>query len=132
MAKKDWDFLRFLWIDDIDKENSKLVVKQIHSLTFGLNCDPFLLGGTIALHMRKYSSLNQGNVSDFLSDLYMDDSISGKQNEEEAFEFYLFCKSVLKEGSFNLPKWLNNSENLGERINDYEINYFGESEKYKI
>ena len=94
-----------------------------------MNCAPFLLGGTIDLHMRKYSSLNQGNVSQFLSDLYMDDNVSGKQNEEEAFEFYLFCKSVSNEGSFNLRKWLANSENLQERINDYEINYFGESEK---
>ena len=81
--------------------------------------------------MRKYSSLNQGNVSQFLSDLYMDDSISGKQNEEEAFEFYLICKSVLKEGSLNLRKWLTNSGNLQERIHDYEINYFGESENIK-
>ena len=55
-----------------------------------------------------------------------------KKNEEEAFEFKLICKSVLKEGSFNLRKCLPNSENLHERINDYETNYFGESEKYKI
>ena len=82
--------------------------------------------------MRKDSSFNQGNVSQFLSDPYMDVSISRKQNEEEAFEFYLFCKFVLREVSFNLPKWLTNSENLQERIDDYEINYFGESEKYKI
>ena len=54
----------------------------------------FLLGGTIDLHMRKYSSLIQGNVSQFSSDLYMDDSISGKQIEEEPFECYIFCKSI--------------------------------------
>ena len=65
IAEKDRDFLRFLWIDDIDKENPKLVVKRFHSLLFGLNCAPFLLGGTIDLHMRKYSSLDQGNVSHF-------------------------------------------------------------------
>ena len=131
IAVKDRDFLMFLQTDDIAKENPKLVVKRFNSLLFGLNCAPFLLG-TNNLHMRKYSSLNQGNVSQFLSDLYMDDSISRKQNEEKDFEFYLFCKSVLKEGSFNLRKWLSNSENLQERINDYEINYFGESEKCKI
>ena len=45
---------------------------------------------------------NQENVSQFLSDLYIDDSISGKQNGGKAFEFCLFCKSVLKEWSFNL------------------------------
>ena len=38
----------------------------------------------------------------------------------------------MKEGSFNLRKCLTNSENLQGRINDYETNYFGESEKYKI
>ena len=62
--------------------------------------------------MRKYSSLIQGNVSQFSSDLYMDDSISGKQNEAEPFECYIFCKSILKEGSFNLRKCLTNSDQL--------------------
>ena len=128
IAEKDRDFLRFLWIDDIDKENPKLVVIPFHSLLFGLNYAPFLLGGTTDIHMRKYSSLNLGNVSQFLSDLYMDDSISGKQNEKEAFEFYLFYKSVLKEERINLRKWLTTSENYQERINDYEVNYFSESE----
>ena len=66
----------------------------------------------------KIFCLNQGNVSQFLSDLYLDDSISGKQNKEEAFEFYLFCKSVLKEGSFNLCKWSTISEDLQEGIDD--------------
>ena len=79
IAEKDRDFLRFLWIDNIDKENPKLVIKRFHSLLFGLNCAPSLLGGTTDLHMRKYSSLNQGNVSQFLCDLYMDDSIRGKK-----------------------------------------------------
>ena len=106
------EFVRFLWIDDIDKKNPKLIVKQFSSLLFDLNCATFILGVTIDLHVKKISSLNQGSVSQFLSDLYMDDNIKGKQNEGEPFEFSLFCKSVLKEGSFNLRKWLTNSENL--------------------
>ena len=68
----------------------------------------------------------------------MDDSISGKQTEEEAFEFYLICKVILREGSFNLRKWLSNSKSLREKIAIYELEHFGKSseinleEKHKI
>ena len=37
-------------------------------------------------------------ILQFLSDLYMDDYMTGKQTEEEAFDFYLVCKSLIKEG----------------------------------
>ena len=59
------DFVRFLWIDDIDKKNPKLIVKQFSSLLFDLNCATFILGVTIDLHVKKISSLNQGSVSQF-------------------------------------------------------------------
>ena len=54
--------------------------------------------------MQKYSYLYSDAILQFLSDLYMDNSITGKQTEDEAFYFYLVCKSLMKEGGFSLRK----------------------------
>ena len=60
------------------------------------------MSATVQNHMQKYSYLYSDVILRFLSDLYMDDSITGKQTEEEVFDFYLVYKSVMKEGGFNL------------------------------
>ena len=66
-------------------------------------------------------------ILQFLSDFYIDNSITGKQTEEEAFDFYLVYKSLMKEGGCNLQKWMSNSKSLREKIAHYESKYFGES-----
>ena len=85
------------------------------------------MSSTVENHMQKYSYLYCDVILQFLSDLCMDDSITGKQTEEEAFDFYFVCKSLMKEGGFNLRKWLSNSKFLQEKIAEYDSKYFGES-----
>ena len=82
---------------------------------------------TVQNHMPKYSYLYSDVILQFLSDLYIDNSITGKQTEKEAFDFYLVCKSLMKKGAFNLRKWVSNSKSLQEKIAEYESKYFGES-----
>ena len=69
-------------------------------------------------------------ILQFLSDLYMDNYITGKETEEEVFDFYLVCKSLMKEGGFNLRKWLSNFKSLLEKIAEYESKYFRESANF--
>ena len=85
------------------------------------------MSGTAQNRMQKYFYLYSDVILQFLSDLYIDDSITGKQTEEGAFDFYLVCKSLMKEGGFNLQEWLSNSKSLQEKIAEYESKYFGES-----
>ena len=59
------------------------------------------MSATVQNHLKKYSYLYSGAILKFLSYLHMDDSITGKQTEEEAFNFYLICKNLMKEGGFN-------------------------------
>ena len=40
---------------------------------------------------------------------YVDDVVSGADNEEEADEFYQRSKEILLDGSFNLRKFVTNS-----------------------
>ena len=77
------------------------------------------MSATVQNHTQKYSYLHSDVILQFLSDLYMGDSITGK--EEEAFDFYLVCKSLMKEAGFNLRK------SIQEKIAEYELKYFGES-----
>ena len=62
----------------------------------------------------------------FLNDLYMDDSISGSNSSEKCFEFYLRMKTILKEGNFNLRKWISSCAEIMEKINSFEEQEFGE------
>ena len=62
------------------------------------------MSATVQSHMQKYSCFYSDVILQFLSDLYTGDFITGKQTEEEAFDFHLVCKSLMKEGGFNLQK----------------------------
>ena len=46
IKETDRNFLRFLWIDDLEKNNPNVVIKRFTSVVFGLNCSPFLMSGT--------------------------------------------------------------------------------------
>ena len=85
------------------------------------------MSATVQYHMQKYSYLCSDVILQLLSDLCMGDSVAGKQTEDKTFHFYLVCKSLMKEGGFNLRKWLPNSKSLLEKIAKYKLKSFGES-----
>ena len=73
----------------------------------------------------------------FMQDLYMDDSVTGAQNIDEAFDYYMFMKTLLIEGGVELRKWRSNSGKLLEAMHEYENLYYGnaseeESDNNKI
>ena len=45
------DFLRFIWFDNVLSENPLLVFPRV---VFGLTCSPFLLNGTLKVHLEKF------------------------------------------------------------------------------
>ena len=47
IAEKDRDFLRFLWVSNIEENEPEVIVKCFTSVVFGLNYLPFLFGATI-------------------------------------------------------------------------------------
>ena len=104
VAVEDRDYLRFLWVDNIDEDNPKIVVLRFCSVVFGVTCSPCLLGGTITHHMEKYASTFWDIIAQFLQDLYMDDEVTGSQTIEEAFQFYFYSKIFMKEGSFSVTE----------------------------
>ena len=119
------NYLRFLWFDNILDVDHHVVIMRFTSVIIGLTCSPFLLMKTIEKHMNQYADIDKEFGTKFLRDLYMDDVISGTQDMECAFDFYLFIKTLMSRGCFELRKWHTNSEKLSLWIQDYEQTYFG-------
>ena len=63
-----------------------------------------------------------------MRDLYVDDNISGSQDIDEGLDFYLFIKTLMLQGSFELRKWHSSSDKLSDYIQEYEKLYFGNTE----
>ena len=124
--EKDRDYLRFLWVDDVTKENPEIVAKRFTSVLFGLKSSPFLLGATLTHHINKYRDINDKFVEMFLRDLYMDDNTTGVNDVETGFQYYLFVKSALLDARFVLRKWYSNSTDLLHRINLHEETHYQE------
>ena len=78
----------------------------------------------VVKHVETYLDINETFASKFLRDFYMDDSITGTQDVNDGFEFYLFVKTLILEGGFEIGKCHSNSPELLERIRDYEKRYF--------
>ena len=52
------DLLRFLWVDDIKSENTKLITLRFSRLVFGLVDSPFVFNATPRHRMEKYREID--------------------------------------------------------------------------
>ena len=81
--------VRFLWYEDIYKENPELVTLRDCRVVFGLPCSPFLWNGTISAHLEQfngYVNLKEF-IWKFIRDLYVDDSSSSFDDVENLIAF---------------------------------------------
>ena len=126
VAKDDRNSLRFLWIDDILKENPEVVTFRFTRVVFGVSSSPFLLNATIRYHLEAHLENHQFIVERLLKSFYVDDVITGASTEDEAFSLYQMAKEILKEGGFNLRKFSTNAVRLQTRIDSCESSGQGE------
>ena len=78
ISPSDRDALRFIWLDDIHKDNPKEVVYRFFRVVFGVTSSPFLLNATIKQHLQKYANGIPELVKVLLNSLYVDDMTSGE------------------------------------------------------
>ena len=112
--------LHFLWVKDIDQTHSEFQVLRFTRVVFGVSSSPFLLNATLKHHIESYRSSHPELVCQLLQSIYVDDMISGAQQEEDAYQLYLGSKEILKGGSFNLRKFVTNNPQLQQKINQNE------------
>ena len=118
--EKDRDVLRFVWVDDVAKEEPELRVFRFTRVVFGVSSSPFLLNATVKYHLERFLDSNEAVVRCLLESTYVDDIISGASSEEEAFELFVQAKEIFHQGGFNLRKFLSNSQTLQARIDAEE------------
>ena len=112
ISSSDRDALRFIWLDDIHKDNPKEVVYRFCRVVFGVTSSPFLLNATIKQHLQKYANGNPELVKALLNSLYADDMTSGESTVERGFDLFVNSRKIMAEGGFNLRKWQSNSPQL--------------------
>ena len=112
ISPSDRDALRFIWLDDIHKDNPKEVVYRFCRVVFGVTSNPFLLNATIKQHLQKYANGNPELVKPLLNSFYVDDMTSGESTVERGFDLFVNSRKIMAEGGFNLRKSQSNSPQL--------------------
>jgi hypothetical protein len=120
IAPEDRNVLRFLWLSDAFHSEPEVVIMRFTRVVFGVSASPFLLNATIKHHLEKYLSSHPDLVTALMQSIYVDDLVCGANSEEEAYVLYADSKEILSHGSFNLRKFVSNSQLLQKRINDQE------------
>ena len=96
------NYLRFLWYNNIFDENS-VKVYRFSRVLFGLTCSPFLLNGTVKIHVKKHVNHETRVILEkFLKDLYVDDTATSFNSIADSSKFYRITSSVMSKGGFNL------------------------------
>ena len=54
MSEKDRNVLRFLWVDDVTKDDPNIIPHRFTRVVFGVSSSPFLLNATINHHLKKH------------------------------------------------------------------------------
>ncbi|XP_046841993.1 uncharacterized protein LOC124436110 [Xenia sp. Carnegie-2017] len=106
--ERDRDSLRFLWVDDVLRNNLNLVVYRFCRVVFGVNSSPFLLNSTLRHHISKYLQCDREFSEKLLKSFYVDDLASGESSTERAYQLYRKANERMNEGGFKLRKWRTN------------------------
>ena len=126
--QRDRDALRFLWVDNVQQKEPKIITLRFTRVVFGVSSSPFLLNATIRHHLEKFSASYPRLVSCISQSLYVDDLVCGASDEESAYELFVTSKRILS-GSFNLRKFTTNSPSLQAVINNAEDSQVGGPEE---
>ena len=121
MIENQLDFLRMVWYENVFAQNPTVKILWFARLVFGLTSSPFILNGTVRIHLQKY--LRDEHIKEIIQkligDLYVDVVTSSLNNQTEGQQFYETVKSCLSSASFELCKC---DEKLQQYFNSKESN----------
>ena len=121
-AEHDKDFLRFLWVDEINSDDPSLVFYRFCRVVFGLCSSLFLLNGTLHYHLRNYFLENPELLKILLKSFHVDDFVSEKDNKPETLDLCLQIRECLAEAGFSLHKWACSDPEIMKLLNEKEVN----------
>jgi len=118
LDEADRDSTRFLWLSDHTDEHSSFVTYRFRVVLFGATSSPFMLNAALTFHLAKYDS----PVSkDLLSNLYVDNVLSGCATEQAALEYYSESRALLGSAGFNLRSWSSNCTRLQALASEQQV-----------
>ena len=107
------DVHRFLW-----ELNEDVRVMRFTRVPFGNRASPFILNATIKFHLRKFE--NTKVIEELLMNLYMDDWLTGADEEDEAAKMVDEGSEIMAQGGWQLAKWESNKNIFDEKENFFD------------
>ena len=103
-------------VENIDNHNL-INIYRFAQLVFGLTCSLFILNAAVKVYVQNYMNSETIRIfTQFLRDLYVDDTATSFNSFSQVFEFYSVCKQVFLKGEFQLRKWESNTVNFQKNI----------------
>lgn len=81
-------------------------------MVVGVNYSPFLAVATVQSHAKKCSEEFPDASREVLSNMYVDDCLSGADDIEATVKLQQFLDKMMERGGFNLTKWVSNSREV--------------------
>lgn len=109
----DQKFQLILWRD---MSNIPVSIYQLTTVTYGMNCSPYLAIKTLRQLAKDEGSRFPRAAEILKHHSYVDDLIAGAPTEEEAVELQKQLIDLLRLGGFELRKWVSNSPKLLQHL----------------
>ena len=118
------DFLGMIWYENVFAQNPTMKILRFVRVVFGLISSPFILNGTVRIHLQKHLRGEHINevIQKLIGDLYVDEVTSSFNNQIEGQKFYETAKPCLSSASIGFRKWVTHDENLQRYFNSKESN----------
>ncbi|XP_062713262.1 uncharacterized protein LOC134290204 [Aedes albopictus] len=102
VSEDDRDFQRVVW-----RENTDLPIQhyRLSTVTYGTKTAPYLAIRAMRESAKDYTSTHPAAVERTVHDFYVDDLLSGANNEEEAACIKQETSDILSKSGFELRKW---------------------------
>ena len=111
VAKKDRDFLRFVWWENFAER--KIKVFRHCRIVFGLNCSPFLLAAVLNLHLEECPAEIKETAEAMRKSFYVDNCVTSVPSEGKLLKFIQDSQQLLASACFELRGWEHSSLRAG-------------------
>ncbi|XP_071055128.1 uncharacterized protein [Onthophagus taurus] len=91
-----------------DSPSEEIKTYELTTVTYGLNCAPFLAIRCLRLLAEQHSSDQPNGAAILLKDTYVDDILSGADSVSEAQKVISQVQTIVMAGCFHARKWMSN------------------------
>lgn len=109
------DFVRFLWVEDPESDDPKMITYRFKAVPFGTTSSPFLLQATLYRHL----SLSQSPLKDMLlNSFYVDNFATTIDEDDKLCELFHETNRCLIKAGMPLQEWNSNCQPFNEWLDD--------------